>query len=466
MKAVVLNGFGASNVLKLMRCKLPPMPSKLCKKDMLESQPHAIQNSPESLVLIRCVASAINRGDLLQKRGMYPPPLSENQLTQETNICGLEASGFIADMGSKVKRFRIGDPVAALLTGGGYGEYVLVDEACVMNLRNHIGKPKKRVKSIATLSFPEQWNMPQHSAADYQKLIFAACMPEAYLTAFQCLFVEHPSGGIKQGDNVLIHSGASGVGMAAIRICRAYGAVPHVTTRSPAKAKACRKIGALKVYNFSLVNSLQGDASYDRFPEKKSMDLIIDTVFGSNFFKNGVDLLKKDGVYIVLSFLGGSKLLSGSSISKDGTTKQSTEINFAPLLIKRNKIIFSTLRNRDTRYKKNLIRRFESFVENHGCGMSLDPIWTKELLDNVSNAENSSFESRISKIINIAKLNPSWIRPMIYTASPFENESQEEDVRKSSNEKIESPITNAENVQRAQELLETNQSLGKVVLFW
>ncbi|KNH04694.1 oxidoreductase [Perkinsela sp. CCAP 1560/4] len=488
MKAVILSSFGNVGVLKIAsNRRIPVIPHVRSFPSFFEyawrlknALTHQNQSTSEgrksysdSLVLVKCVAYGLNRGDVLQRRGKYPPPKAANPLLQEDIVCGLEASGVVVDVGRKVQKCSVGDPVMALLTGGGYGEYVLVDESVIMNLKREIAsgdtilwKLKRLAGGIISRPFSIQYLLSRFTKEDYQKLMFAACIPEAYLTAFQCLFIEHPNGGIKSGENVLIHAGASGVGIAAIRICRAHGAVPHVTVRSSGKATVCRQLGAEKVYTFCTQNSSSTySEGFDAFPNESSMDLIVDPVFGSSYFSRGASLLKKDGVYVILSFLGGSKIPDSPQKGEHSPDFSSIQMNFASFLAKRNRIVFTTLRNRGVEYKKKLILKFEAFLAA-SASLNLNPIIVetgkKWEIDRTNGPSNT--EERISYCLQSTEskqtIPPKWIQPVIYKSFAVLSETNQAMMNTSSD------LQDAHNVQRAHKILEANENIGKIMLYW
>jgi NADPH:quinone reductase-like Zn-dependent oxidoreductase len=156
-------------------------------------------------LLVDIKASAVNRADLLQAMGAYPPPAGESE------IIGLEMAGVVAAVGDAAEGWRVGDRVLGLLPGGGYAAKVAVHPQMLIRL-------------------PDNW-----SFAD------GAAIPEAWLTAFSNLFLE---GGLESGETVVLHAGASGVGTAGIQMARAAGADVYVTAGSRDKLAACRELGA------------------------------------------------------------------------------------------------------------------------------------------------------------------------------------------------------------------------------
>ncbi|XP_058692074.1 quinone oxidoreductase PIG3 isoform X3 [Poecile atricapillus] len=184
----------------------PGGPENLYIKEVMKPDPG------EGEVLVKVSASALNRGDLLQRRGKYPPPKGAS------DILGLEAAGSVAGLGPGCSgRWKIGDAVMALLSGGGQAQYVTVPEGLLMPI------PKDMT------------------------FIQAAAIPEAWLTAFQLL---HFVGKVQEGERVLIHAGASGVGMAAIQLVRLAKAIPIVTAGTQEKLEATANAGAAAGFNY------------------------------------------------------------------------------------------------------------------------------------------------------------------------------------------------------------------------
>ncbi|XP_046925565.1 quinone oxidoreductase PIG3 isoform X3 [Lynx rufus] len=184
----------------------PGGPENLYLKEVAKPSP------VESEVLLKVAASALNRADLLQRQGQYPPPPGAS------SILGLEASGHIAALGPACQgHWKIGDPVMVLLPGGGQAQYVTVPEGLLMPI-------------------PAGLTLSQ-----------AAAIPEAWLTAFQLL---HLLGHVQAGDSVLIHAGSSGVGTAAIQLARMAGAIPLVTAGSQHKLQMAEKLGAAAGFNY------------------------------------------------------------------------------------------------------------------------------------------------------------------------------------------------------------------------
>ena len=253
--------------------------------------------------LLVCIhATALNRADILQRQGKYRAPATDSKLL------GLEMAGTVYEVGEGVQDFRPGDRLCALLPGGGYAQYCIIPAAMALRLPN-------------SLSFTR-----------------AAAIPEAFLTAHQALYW---LGGVKAGEKILIHAGASGVGQAALQLARRAGASLVVATASAAKHAACRAAGAAAVIDYS-VSDWEGKALESSVGG--GYDIILDFV-GGPYFNQNLSLLAEDGRLVMLGFLGGSRI---------------AEADLGPILRKRLQIIGSTLRNRSQAYKQALTDDFRS----------------------------------------------------------------------------------------------------------
>jgi putative PIG3 family NAD(P)H quinone oxidoreductase len=259
-------------------------------------------------LLVKIEATALNRADLLQKSGKYPPPEGASP------ILGLEMAGVVADTGPKVTRYDRGDEVFGLLPGGGYAEYCVIHEKMAMHIPGN-------------LSYEE-----------------TAAIPEVFLTAFQALKM---LGNIKKNETVLIHAGASGVGTAAIQLAKkVFGCRVITTAGRKDKLEACLDLGADLAINYR-----EQDFSALIKQEKGSdrVDLIIDFV-GAPYWEKNIAILALDGRLIYLSMLGGAGV---------------DNMNLVPILRKRLTVKGSTLRNRPAVYKMNLTSDFHSYVMDH-----------------------------------------------------------------------------------------------------
>ncbi|XP_075001047.1 quinone oxidoreductase PIG3 [Calonectris borealis] len=299
---------GAENVLPSLQEKekmlaayfdCPGGPENLYVKEVMKPHPG------EGEVLVKVSASALNRADLLQRRGKYPPPKGAS------DILGLEAAGSVAGLGPGCKgQWKIGDAVMALLSGGGQAEYVTVPEGYLMPIPNDM------------------------------TFIQAAAIPEAWLTAFQLL---HFVGKIQKGERVLIHAGASGVGLAAIQLVRLAKAIPIATAGTQEKLKATANVGAAAGFNYKNEDFSEKALA---FTQGSGVDIILDCVGGSYWEKN-LNCLSTDGRWIIYG------LLSGGEVHGD---------LLARLLSKRASIHTSLLRSRDKEYKEQLVKAFTENV--------------------------------------------------------------------------------------------------------
>jgi NADPH:quinone reductase len=215
-------------------------------------------------VLIHVQAAGVNRADTLQRAGRYPvrPGIS--------NILGLEVSGTITALGSGTTRWKVGDSVCALLTGGGYAEYAVAPE-------------------VQCLPFPAGLTA-----------IEAASLPETFFTVWLDVF---DFGALKAGETLLVHGGSSGIGITAIQLADALGSPVFVTAGSDAKCDACRKLGATEAINY---RTQDFETEIQRLTERRGVDVILDMVGGSYTPKN-LRILAKDGRLVHIHYFEGPK---------------------------------------------------------------------------------------------------------------------------------------------------------------
>lgn len=254
-------------------------------------------------VLIKVHATAVNRADLLQRRGFYPPPPGAS------DIMGLEAAGVIVATGAEVSHWQVGDRVCCLLPGGGYAEYV----NCPQDL---------------LLAIPPAWTFE-----------LAAALPEAFYTAFANLFGEAR---LRAREIALIHAGASGVGTAAIQLARYAGAWVIVTAGSETKLERCLELGANHAINYRT-----GDFAERvlKITNGAGVDVILDCI-GASYLAKNLSLLKLKGRLVIIGVMGGAK----------------AEIDLAVLLRRRQRVIGSVLRSRTLEEKAELTRQFRGKV--------------------------------------------------------------------------------------------------------
>lgn len=216
-------------------------------------------------ILVRNYAVALNRDDLLQRRGLYPIPLAE------PGILGTEFAGEVAEVGERVRGFRIGDRVFGLVDGGAYAEFVAVEPALALPI------------------------------SDRMSFEAAAAIPQAFCTANESLF---GVAGLKPGEVILIHAGASGVGSAAIQLARTKGAKVLATVGSHAKAGRCRELGAAVVVcdreeDFAEFALAETDA--------RGVDVILDLV-GASYWDRNLECIALGGRWILVGLMGGSRV--------------------------------------------------------------------------------------------------------------------------------------------------------------
>ena len=265
--------------------------------DALEIQSVPVPELKPGHVLIRVRAAGVNRPDLLQRAGRYPPPPGASE------ILGLEVAGEIAGVGEGVARWHEGDRVTALLAGGGYAEYALVDA---------------------------RHALPVPAGIDF---VQAAALPETIFTVWTNVFED---GRLQRGETLLVHGANSGIGVTAVQMAKAAGARAIATARGADKAAKAREIGADLV-----VDATAGDWAA-AIKAAGAVDVILDMV-GAEYFSRNIDVLAPGGRMVVIAFLTGAV----------------AELNLATLMMKRLTLTGSTLRSRDAAEKARLARAVE-----------------------------------------------------------------------------------------------------------
>jgi putative PIG3 family NAD(P)H quinone oxidoreductase len=251
-------------------------------------------------VLVAVRATAVNRADLLQAQGQYPPPPGVSE------ILGLEISGVVLTAADDVVGWKAGDRVLTLLAGGGYAERAAVPSGLLMRM-------------------PESWSYDQ-----------GAAVPEAWLTAFLNLFIE---GQLAADEAVLVHAGASGVGTAAIQMARAAGAVVYATAGSFDKLEACRRLGATLAVDYK-----RQDFAVEIKARSggRGVDLILDPV-GAAYLNRNLEVLAAGGRLVTIGLMGGRR----------------AEIDLGKVLGRSLRLIGSRLRHRPVSEKIRITRQFE-----------------------------------------------------------------------------------------------------------
>ncbi|WP_136514660.1 NAD(P)H-quinone oxidoreductase [Geomonas edaphica] len=281
MKAVLMEGFGGVDVLKVGEVEKPA--------------------PKENEVLIKVCATSINRPDLVQREGKYPPPPGDSE------ILGLEVAGVIEALGSGVTGWKVGDRVVSLVGGGGYAEYAVA-------YANHL------MAIPETVSFEE-----------------AACICESYITAFLNVFM---IGGLQDGETALLHGGGGGVNTAAIQLCKALAPNSKlIVTASPEKIERVKELGADLVINFR--ENPDFTEIVKEFTNKKGVDVILDHV-GAKYLGPNMNSLGYKGRLVVIGVISGIK----------------AELNLALMMVKRQQIIGSVLRSRPVSEKGEIAAEF------------------------------------------------------------------------------------------------------------
>ncbi len=280
MRAIVIDQPGDEDVLRIGEADPPAM-------------------GPDDL-RIRVSATAVNRADLLQRQGMYPPPPGASP------ILGLECAGRVIEVGANVSGWQAGDRVMALLPGGGYAAETVVHAGSALHVP-------------AAMSDVE-----------------AAALPEVFLTAFLNIFMlgEPPADG-----SVLVHGGGSGVGTAAITLCKEAGLRVIVTAGSDEKCQRCREHGADAAINYR-----SGDfaPAVQEATDGKGVNVVLDSI-GASYLASNLTSLALEGRLVIIGLTGGAR----------------TEVNLAMVMLKRLRVIGSTLRTRSVDEKAVIVRTFE-----------------------------------------------------------------------------------------------------------
>jgi NADPH2:quinone reductase len=244
-------------------------------------------------VLIRVLAAGVNRPDVQQRLGAYPPPPGASP------IIGLEVAGEVAACGAEAAGLAVGDLVCALANGGGYAEYCAVPAA-------------------QCLPWPRGFDA-----------VRAAALPETYFTVWANLFGH---GRLAAGETALVHGGTSGIGVTAIQLARAFGATVYATAGSAEKCAACVKLGAAAAINYREQDFV---AEVKRLAGGRGVDVVLDMVGGPYFARN-LRCLAMDGRLVLIAFLGGSK---------------AEAVDLVPIMTRRLTVTGSTMRPRTTAQK-------------------------------------------------------------------------------------------------------------------
>ncbi len=282
MTAIEISGFGGPEVLRPCRRPIP--------------EPRAGE------VLIRVSAAGVNRPDVMQRLGLYPPPPGAS------DIPGLEVAGVVESLGESVTAPRVGDSVCALVTGGGYAEYCLAD---------------------APLCLPIPHGLD---------FVQAASIPETFFTVWSNVFER---GRLRPGEGLLVHGGAGGVGVAAIQLAREFGARVYATAGNEEKCRFCEQLGAFAI-NYREQDFVEFIKART---QGKGVDVILDSV-GGDYLPRNLSCLGRDGRLVQIAFQNGAR----------------AEINLTPILLKRLTLTGSTLRPRSVEEKAAIARELQERV--------------------------------------------------------------------------------------------------------
>ena len=286
MKAVYVKEFGAAENLEIREVENPPNPKG-------------------SEILVNVKASALNRADILQRKGLYSAPEGFPE-----RILGLEFAGEIAEIGDEVKNLKAGDRVFGITAGGANAEFLLTKENLLAKIPDN-------------LSFTE-----------------AAAIPEAFITAHDAIFT---NANLQSGESLLIHAVGSGVGLAALQLAKANGVKTFGTSRTEEKLQKCLEVGLDEAINTS------GEIDFAEIIKEKTdgkgVDVILDLV-GASYFAANLESLALKGRLILVGLVGGRK----------------TEFNLGTALSKRLKIVGTVLRSRDEKEKADATAKFVADV--------------------------------------------------------------------------------------------------------
>jgi putative PIG3 family NAD(P)H quinone oxidoreductase len=270
--------------------------------EVLQPETRPVPQPGPGEVLIAVKAAGINRPDVLQRQGGYPPPKGA------PDIPGLEIAGDVVAQGPDVQAPEIGARVTALVAGGGYAEY------CVAP----VGQ---------CLPYPQDFGD-----------VAAGALPETFFTVYSNVF---DRGALKRGERFLVHGGSSGIGTTAIQLASAFGAQVFATAGTDEKCRICAELGAYRAINYREEDFVEVVKSQT----DGGVDVVLDMV-GGDYIPRNIKAMAPEGRLVFIGFLGGPKV----------------EVNFAPVMLKRLNITGSTLRGRDTAFKSDVANKLRKHV--------------------------------------------------------------------------------------------------------
>jgi len=284
MKAIVITQPGAPEVLQLIERPTPTFTA--------------------DEVLVKVAAAGINRPDVFQRKGNYPPPAGAPQ-----DIPGLEIAGTIVEIGVRVTRWKVGDKVCALVMGGGYAEYC-------------------NVPASQCLPIPENLSF-----------IEAASLPETFFTVWSNVF---DRGHLQKGESLLVQGGSSGIGVTAIQMAKAWGCTVYATAGSDEKCKFCEELGAAKAINYKTENFAD---EIKKATHNKGVDVILDMI-GGDYTAPNLQSLAEDGRLVLINTMNGKDV----------------NIDLSVVMRKRLTITGSMLRSREISFKAAIAQNLEKNI--------------------------------------------------------------------------------------------------------
>jgi putative PIG3 family NAD(P)H quinone oxidoreductase len=312
--------------------KPAPVPDQ-CRYVAVDSQSHhlSIASGPVPApgpdeVLIRVHSAGLNRADLLQRKGLYPPPQDASP------IMGLEVAGTVVALGTNAKKWQLGDRVCALTHGGGYAEYAVAPNSQCMPIPTGFSKGE------------------------------AAALPEALLTCWHNLFQR---AALQSGEKVLIHGGASGIGTLGVMMCDALGVEVYTTAGSDEKCRALEAHGATRAINYKTEDFAEVLTELEL---NNRINVILDMI-GGDYIQKNLNLAAPEGRIVNIAYMNGFK----------------AEVNFAPLLMKRITMTGSTLRAQTFAQKavmvEEIMERIFPLLESGRIKPLIDSIYPLEQVE-------------------------------------------------------------------------------------
>jgi NADPH2:quinone reductase len=271
--------------------------------EVLKPEERPVPAPDEREILVKVAAAGVNRPDVLQRKGLYPPPKGAS------DIPGLEIAGTVVAAGLGAERFAVGDAVTALVAGGGYAEY------CAVHETNALPVPGD------------------------QSMIEAAAIPETFFTVWSNVFER---GRLQPGEVLLVHGGSSGIGTTAIMLARALGSLVIATAGSTEKCALCERLGAARAVNYRDEDFV---AAVNQVTDGHGADVILDMV-GGDYIERNYAAAAVEGRIVQIAFLRGAK----------------AEVDFLRLMLKRLTHTGSTLRARDVAFKAEIAEALEARV--------------------------------------------------------------------------------------------------------